>query len=297
MNMLGHLFRLISVYLFYRAFVVIGLTRPHELLFRDFKKSETALRRQGGELQTIIDRAPAMIFYKDTNNNFIRVNPAGARAFGLPVEKIEGKSGYDLFPDLAEKYYRDDLDVINSGMPKAGIIEPMTTANGDHLWVQTDKIPLMDEKGKVTGVLLFVVDITERKRTEEALALASKKLNLLAGITRHDINNQLLSLNAYISLSESAVDNPAALKGFFAKEQIIADTIAHQIRFTRDYEDLGVKAPAWQNLNSVIGNVVARLPTSRLKSSVPSWNCSQIRCWRKFSTTWSIMPCGTGERR
>ena len=44
----------------------------------------------------------------------------------MPVEKIEGKSTYDLFPDLADKYYLDDLEVINSKKPKTGIIEQMT---------------------------------------------------------------------------------------------------------------------------------------------------------------------------
>jgi PAS domain S-box-containing protein len=268
MNMLGHLFRLISVYLFYRAFVVVGLTRPYDLLLRELKKNETALRIKSKELHTIIDQAPAMIFYKDTKNNFIKVNPAGARAFGFPVDKIEGKNSSDLFPDFAEKYYHDDLEVINSGKPKIGIVERMTNASGERLWVQTDKIPLMDEQGTITGILLFVVDITERKRTEDALALASKKLNLLSSVTRHDINNQLMSLNAYIHLSGEAVNNPAELKEFFAKEQITADAIAHQIRFTRDYEDLGVKAPAWQNLDVIIRSAVARLPMREIRAGV-----------------------------
>jgi len=395
MNMLGHLFRVVSVYLFYRAFVVVGLTRPYDLLLRELKKNENALRMKGEELQLILDLAPAMIFFKDTKNNFIRVNSAGARALGMPVDMLEGKNSSDLFPDFAEKYYRDDLEVINSGKPKLGIIEPMITAGGEHLWVQTDKIPLMDEQGTVTGVLLFVVDITERKRMEDALkaseelfrlsiekapeaiflfdinrkryieanaraeqlfgcsnqqlldagprqfyipdqsggrsvsetadeyyrralagetvvfvqhirnarkedlvmevrlvllqsadhrlirssfiditerqhaenalALANKKLNLLSSITRHDINNQLMALNAYIELSKDAVDNPAELKEFFDKEQAIADAIASQISFTRDYENLGMQAPVWQNVTAIFRKVITQLPMQNIR--------------------------------
>ena len=40
----------------------------------------------------------------------------------------------------------------------------------------------------------------------------------------------------------------------------IADTIAQLINFTRDYEELGMNAPAWQNVRTVIGNVIALLP-------------------------------------
>ena len=111
----------------------MGLSIVRDLTRR--KRDEAAFRQLSADHSAIIEHAPAMIFYKDTKNTFIRVNPAGARAFGLAVEEIEGKSAYALFPDFAEKYFRDDLEVINTGKPKLGIVEPMTTASGEHLWV------------------------------------------------------------------------------------------------------------------------------------------------------------------
>jgi signal transduction histidine kinase len=186
----------------------------------------------------------------------------------MPVDTIEGKNSSDLFPDFAEKYYQDDLEVIHSRKPKIGIVEPMTTASGEHLWVQTDKIPLMDEKGTVTGVLLFVVDITQRKRTEEALALASRKLKLLSGITRHDINNQLMALNAYITLSERAIDHPVELKELIKKEQKVADSIARHIRFTKDYETLGVKSAVWQSVDAHARDAGTALPMGNISLDI-----------------------------
>lgn len=209
------------------------------------KQDEAAFRQLSADHKAIIDHAPAMIWYKDTKNTFIRVNPAGAQAFGMPIEEIEGKSASVLFPDLAEKYYRDDLDVINSGRPRIGIIEQMITAGGEHLWVQTDKIPLRDEEGTITGLLLFIVDITERKHAEDALALASKKLNLLSSVTRHDILNQLTALKGYIELSREEPDEQTLAK-FISTEEKIVDTLERQINFTREYQDLGVNAPVWQ---------------------------------------------------
>jgi signal transduction histidine kinase len=92
------------------------------------------------------------------------------------------------------------------------------------------------------------------------LETANKKLNLLSSITRHDISNQLMPLNAYIELSEKSVDNPADLKEYFIKEKRITDTIAHQINFTRDYEGLGVNSAVWQDVSALIGNAKAALP-------------------------------------
>jgi signal transduction histidine kinase len=50
-NLVGHFFKLVSYYLIYRAIIVTGLVRPYDLLFRNLKQSEEALRQQTLELQ------------------------------------------------------------------------------------------------------------------------------------------------------------------------------------------------------------------------------------------------------
>ncbi len=117
----------------------------------------------------IFDSIPAMIWCKDTQNNFIRVNRSAAAAIGKSPRLVEGRSAYELFPDEAEEYFRNDREVVESGQPKMGIVERLQTADGKKMWVQTDKLPLKDEAGVVRGVLVFVVDITDRKNTEERL--------------------------------------------------------------------------------------------------------------------------------
>jgi PAS domain S-box-containing protein len=121
------------------------------------------------EQQVIFDSVPAMIWFKDTQNRITRLNQAAAEAMGLPAEEIEGKSVYELNPDEADDYYQDDLEVIDSGAPKLGIVEPLVTASGETRWLQTDKIPYRDAAGRITGVVVFATDITERKRAEEML--------------------------------------------------------------------------------------------------------------------------------
>jgi len=237
----------------------------------DRKRAQEALRQLSADHKAIIDHAPAMIWYKDTKNTFVRVNPTCARVFGMAIEEIEGKSTYDLFPDFAEKYYQEDLEVINSGKPKLGIIEPRTSASGEHLWVQTDKIPLRDEQGNITGILVFAIDITERKHAEDALALAIRKLNLLSSITRHDLLNQLTALRAYIELSKEELDKQTLAK-YIGTEEKIADTLEKQINFTREYQDLGVTAPVWQNVNASITKAVTGLPMRDIRVEVDPKN-------------------------
>jgi PAS domain S-box-containing protein len=130
----------------------------------------TEARGVGGtEEQVIFDSVPAMIWFKDAHNRIIRLNRAAAEAMGLSPEKIVGKSVYELNPGEADHYYADDLEVMQSGAPKSGVIEPLVTASGQTRWLQTDKIPYRDPQGRITGVVVFATDITERKRAEEML--------------------------------------------------------------------------------------------------------------------------------
>jgi PAS domain S-box-containing protein len=138
----------------------------HDITAR--KQAEKALQRQQEELQIILDSVPAMIFYKDKENRFIRTNKALAEATGLPKEEMDGKSLFDLYPFKAEDYWEDDQEVMRSSNPKRNIVETLETPEGVR-WFQTDKIPYRDDQGNVIGVIGFAVDITERKRAEEAL--------------------------------------------------------------------------------------------------------------------------------
>ena len=186
------------------------------------KRATEAMRKQREELQIILDSVPAGIWYKDTENRLVRVNKAGAMSINMKPEDIEGREVSEIFPQDAEHYYRDDLEVIRTGKPKWGIIEEMQVPGGEKKWVHTDKVPYLDEQGNVSGIIAFVVDITERKKAEEKLleyqsqlkSLASELLlteererrRLAAGL--HDNVGQNLALTklAVQSLMESVSD-------------------------------------------------------------------------------------------
>ena len=120
-----------------------------------------------------------------------------------------------------------------------------------------------DTEGRPVRINGLIWDTTDRKRAEEALVLASKKLNLLSSITRHDIRNQLTALHSYIQLSEEAVDNPVEMRAFIAREEKVAEAISRQISFTKDYEDLGVKAAVWQDVSMLVRIVAETLPMGK----------------------------------
>jgi PAS domain S-box-containing protein len=101
-------------------------------------------------------------------------------------------------------------------------------------------------------------EILERKRFEATLQLANRKLNTLSSVTRHDIFNQIAAIIMYVSRAEEMVKDPALLEQLRKIEQS-TQIIQKQIRFARDYQDIGLHAPQWQNVDRTIGNAVAGL--------------------------------------
>ena len=121
---------------------------------------------------------------------------------------------------------------------------------------------------KRPAVLVFLSDVTERKRAEEALSQANQKLNLLYSITRHDILNQLTVLIGFLELSESFIDDKARLTDFVQKELKAAKTIKNQIAFTRDYQNMGLNAPAWQDVAASVRRASGALPLLNVRVQV-----------------------------
>jgi PAS domain S-box-containing protein len=154
---------------------------------------EEQLRARNAELQALLDLMPAMLCIKDTNNVFLRVNRRLAEATGKPVEELEGRPASEIYPLEAAKYYADDLEVIRSRAPKLGIVETLRGADGQELWVRTDKVPLRGADGVVTGIVVMVQDITEKKKLEEQFRQMQKmeSVGTLAAGVAHDFNNIL----------------------------------------------------------------------------------------------------------
>ena len=161
------------------------------------KRAEALLRRQQIEQQVLLDLIPAMVWYKDDQNRILRANRRAAESIGRSVAEIEGQSTYTLYPEEAEKYYQDDVSVLQSGQPKLGIVELLTTGSAAKRWVQTDKVPYRDEDGRIMGVLVFAQDITERKRAEEQLARYRQIFtHSINGISILDLEGRYLEQNA-----------------------------------------------------------------------------------------------------
>ncbi|MCM8777369.1 MAG: PAS domain-containing protein [Candidatus Omnitrophica bacterium] len=125
---------------------------------------ETALKKLKIDkefYENLIHHLPEKVFYKDIKSRYIMINRSFADDLGIKPDKIIGKTDLDIFPRrIAEKYRKDDRDVLRTGKPKK-IIEPYCPP-GKKCIVECIKAPVKDKKGKVIGVLGMAYDITEK---------------------------------------------------------------------------------------------------------------------------------------
>ena len=120
--------------------------------------------------------------------------------------------------------------------------------------------------------LVSLRDITERMRAEEALRQANRKLNLLSGITRHDLKNQILTLNGFLEISKKYPGDAAKMSEFIEKERKVVKTMERQIAFTKEYEAIGVNAPVWQDCRTLIETAAKQVLTGTItvKNDMPA---------------------------
>jgi len=132
-------------------------------------ESERKYKDLSQELETILDIIPGMIFCKNKNGKFIRVNKALADSFKLKKEEIIERTSFDLFPkEQADAFQKDDLEVMNTGKPKLNI-EQNADFPGKNIYLFTQKVPLTNNQGDIVGITGLAIDITDRKRIEQEL--------------------------------------------------------------------------------------------------------------------------------
>lgn len=200
------------------AGILIDVTAKNEQDHRQ-KAWQAACRVEADQFEAMLDHMPGMVYYKDRENRFIRVNQMMAEENGLPKEALEGKNLSAIYPlEVAERYYQDDLAVINSGEPRLNIVEKLTTKKG-LCWVNTSKLPFRNEAGEIIGVIGMSFDITERIEAEKkvkVLQTAIEQSPIMVEITDPDgtltfVNNTFVAVTGY-NREEALGQNPRMLK-------------------------------------------------------------------------------------
>jgi len=146
------------------------------------RQAEETLQDSRNMLQTVLDSIPSAVFWKNRDSIYLGGNRTWLEAVGLKSsEEVVGKRDYDLQweKEQTDKFREDNRRVMESGIPEYGITEPYLRADGAHAWARTNKVPLRDKEGNVTGVLGTYEDITEHVQAEQSLRESEERFRAI----------------------------------------------------------------------------------------------------------------------
>ena len=237
------------------------------------KHAEEALRASEMKYRDIFEKSVSGLFKTSMDGHLIDTNDALAHMYGYSDAAEMLKAD----PDIGTHFYAnpDDRKEVLRILAEKGMVENHEILHckrdGTHFWGLITARIVRNEDGSVLFIEGLNTDISERKCMEEALRQANKKLNLLSSITRHDITNQLMSANGFLELLHRKVPDPT-LEDYFTRVIKANSRISAIIQFTREYEQIGIKAPVWQDCRILADTAAKQAPLGKVtvKNDLPA---------------------------
>jgi PAS domain S-box-containing protein len=139
-------------------------------------------------LDTLMDAVPAILHVKDRDLRYRFVNRYFLDLFGLRREDVLGRTREEVLPAGWSPSPGDGgAEVLTTGRALPLYEIPLVRPDGERVDMLGTKVPLLDADGRVTHVVTFEIDITERKRIEQALRDSEQLHRLLVDLSPYGI--------------------------------------------------------------------------------------------------------------
>ena len=134
----------------------------------EWVRAQDALRQSEHQLKLITDNLPAYVAYVGLDDlRYQFVNSKFEESYKIPRCQIIGSHIKDIIGQSNYEFAQKYLDIVRQG--QATSYENRFVTAGTERWVKVNYVPDLNDQGKAEYVVVLSLDITDRRRAEQAL--------------------------------------------------------------------------------------------------------------------------------
>jgi PAS domain S-box-containing protein len=143
------------------------------------KCAEEALRESEQRFRTIVETAPSLLLIADAQGNNIYISPNCEEFTGYTQEELRGKVVWWVHAEDTPRAREAFDESFRNGVAGRNFEYKAVKKNGELWYASSSWQPLRDENGKFRGIVVQTIDITERKRAEDARHESEERYRIL----------------------------------------------------------------------------------------------------------------------
>ena len=186
---------------------IFGISRD----ITERKRSEDELCEAKEYAENLIETANVMVLGLDVEGKVNVFNKAAEEITGYSRAEMMGQSWELVLPKDRYEYAWKEFDRLAEGALPMNFENPVLTKSGEERYISWQNNEVL-EHGRIVGSISFGMDITERKRAEEALKGAKQQAELYVDLMSHDIRNMNHAAMGYLELALQALETEKRLK-------------------------------------------------------------------------------------
>ncbi len=187
MNLLGHILKIISYYLIYKAIIVTGLLQPYILLSFSLQEKDSDLRASEERFRRIVQDQSEIICRFSVDGRITFANDSLCQVFQKSRDSVQGTSFYDLLPQEERHVFAESFKHISLDSPVQRLTHRFRHRDGSTGWINWTLRGIFDDSGNLIEYQTVGRDMTELH-------------NALLELERSKEYYQLLSNEAPISI-------------------------------------------------------------------------------------------------
>jgi len=201
----------------------------------DRSRAERALQATQERFSRFMRHLPGLAWIKDLEGRYVFVNDAAVIAFGMPRDALYGRTDADIFPaDAAAMFAENDRRALATG---GGMqtVEVLEHDDGVLHHSLVSKFPIPGPGGEPVWVGGIAIDITERKRAEDALEEADRRKTDFLATLSHELRNPLAPIRNSLELVRRAGTDPSVISRSL---DVMDRQTTHMVRLVDDLLDV-----------------------------------------------------------